>query len=138
MKNHFTTDLTYFLAGIVAGGATALLMAPASGEQTRGQIRESIDTAAAAVGKKKEAVMGQIEGVRVAASRRGAGVGEAMIEWALERCRERGCRLAQLTTDKTRTSAFEFYRRLGFEATHEGMKRPLDAAPGTGRTTDDR
>lgn len=68
---------------------------------------------------------GQIEGVRVAASHRGAGIGQAMMAWAMDRCRERGCSLVQLTTDKSRTSAFEFYRRLGFEATHEGMKRSL-------------
>ena len=28
----------------------------------------------------------------------------------------------QLTTDKTRTDAHRFYERLGFVASHEGMK----------------
>jgi hypothetical protein len=31
----------------------------------------------------------------------------------------------QLTTHKTRTAAHRFYERLGFEASHEGMKLSL-------------
>ena len=48
-----------------------------------------------------------------------------MMAWAIERARERGCALVQLTTDKRRVEAHRFYRRLGFEATHEGMKLQL-------------
>jgi hypothetical protein len=33
--------------------------------------------------------------------------------------------MMQLTTDKRRTDAHRFYARLGFEASHEGMKRAL-------------
>jgi GNAT superfamily N-acetyltransferase len=66
-----------------------------------------------------------IEAVRVRPDRRGSGVGRAMMLWALDRARERGCGLAQLTTDKRRTSAQRFYASLGFTATHEGMKLPL-------------
>jgi GNAT superfamily N-acetyltransferase len=65
---------------------------------------------------------GQIEGVRVAASERGAGVGRAMLEWAIEECRKRGCGMVQLTSDKRRTAAHAFYDALGFRATHEGYK----------------
>jgi ribosomal protein S18 acetylase RimI-like enzyme len=68
---------------------------------------------------------GQIEGVRVAAAARGSGVGRAMMEWAIGQCRERGCGLVQLTSDKRRTRAHRFYRALGFTATHEGYKREL-------------
>ena len=39
--------------------------------------------------------------------------------------RRRGCALVQLTTDKARTDAHRFYRRLGFVASHEGMKLAL-------------
>ena len=67
----------------------------------------------------------QIEAVRVAQGRRGRGVGAAMMAWATARARERGCTLVQLTTDKRRHDAHRFYRRLGFEATHEGMKLAL-------------
>lgn len=63
-----------------------------------------------------------IEGVRVAASQRGAGLGRRMITWAISEARARGCALVQLTTDKRRTDAHRFYESLGFTATHEGMK----------------
>ena len=66
-----------------------------------------------------------IEGVRVRADTRGAGIGRAMMAWALARARERGCGLAQLTTDKSRTRAHLFYATLGFVASHEGMKLAL-------------
>ncbi|MGX1308558.1 GNAT superfamily N-acetyltransferase [Amorphus suaedae] len=68
---------------------------------------------------------GQIEAVRIAASERGTGLGGALVGWAIERCRERGCGLVQLTTDKQRNDAHRFYERLGFEASHEGMKLAL-------------
>jgi len=66
-----------------------------------------------------------IEGVRTASSVRGKGVGTKMIYWAIERAKERGCHLIQLTTDKQRPDALRFYERLGFQATHEGMKMKL-------------
>ena len=68
---------------------------------------------------------GQIEGVRVAAAERGAGIGRAMIEWAIAESRRRGCGLVQLTSDKRRAGAHAFYEALGFQATHEGYKLPL-------------
>ncbi len=68
---------------------------------------------------------GQIESVRTAAARRGQGVGAAFVAWAVERCRERGCGMVQLTTDRSRTDAHRFYERLGFEASHVGMKLVL-------------
>lgn len=68
---------------------------------------------------------GQIESVRVASDLRGSGFGTVMFKWAIERCRERGCGLVQLTTDKSRPAALEFYKRLGFVASHEGMKLSL-------------
>ena len=69
---------------------------------------------------------GQIEGVRVAAALRGEGIGRLFIEWAIGQCRERGCGLVQLTSDKRRPAAHRFYEALGFEATHEGYKLTLD------------
>lgn len=68
---------------------------------------------------------GQIESVRVASGRRSAGIGRAMIEWAIAACRVRGCGFVQLTTDKSRARAHAFYERLGFTASHEGMKLKL-------------
>ena len=63
-----------------------------------------------------------IEGVRVAKTHRSGGVGQALFKWAIERAKARGCRMLQLTTDKARPDAVRFYERLGFRASHEGMK----------------
>ena len=43
--------------------------------------------------------------------------------------RQRDCALVQLTSDKSRTAAHRFYERLGFVASHEGMKLKLNGAP---------
>ena len=67
----------------------------------------------------------QIEAVRVAAELRDQGVGAAMMHWAIEEARNRGCTLVQLTSDKSRKDAHRFYERLGFVASHEGMKLAL-------------
>ncbi|GAA3442577.1 GNAT family N-acetyltransferase [Planomonospora venezuelensis] len=64
----------------------------------------------------------QIEAVRITAALRGRGLGRQMIEWAVERGRERGCAMVQLTTDKRREDAHRFYDSLGFAASHEGYK----------------
>lgn len=68
---------------------------------------------------------GQIESVRTARARRGEGIGDAFLRWAIETCRARGCRLVQLHSDKRRTAAHRFYERHGFTASHEGMKLEL-------------
>ncbi|WP_129674670.1 GNAT family N-acetyltransferase [Candidatus Chloroploca sp. Khr17] len=66
-----------------------------------------------------------IEGVRVAAEARSAGVGRQLFTWAIRRASERGCRMVQLTSDKSRPDAIRFYESLGFVASHEGMKLQL-------------
>ena len=71
-----------------------------------------------------------IEGVRVAAPWRSRGLGRTLVLDAVARARARGCRMAQLTTDKRRPDAVRFYQRLGFVASHEGMKLDLTSAPG--------
>ena len=68
---------------------------------------------------------GQIESVRIAATARGEGLGGQMFRWAIDQCRERGCGLVQLTTDKARPDALRFYEKFGFVASHEGMKLSL-------------
>ncbi|MFW5679308.1 MAG: GNAT family N-acetyltransferase [Pseudomonadota bacterium] len=68
---------------------------------------------------------GQIESVRIKGAHRGRGLGRSFVEWAIECCRERGCGMVQLTTDKSRLDAHRFYERLGFEGSHLGMKRRL-------------
>ncbi|TCV68003.1 GNAT family N-acetyltransferase [Neorhizobium sp. S3-V5DH] len=68
---------------------------------------------------------GQIESVRISVGERGSGLGSQFIEWAVEMARERGCKLVQLTSDKARPDAIRFYEKLGFVASHEGLKRNL-------------
>ncbi len=63
-----------------------------------------------------------IEGVRTDKSVRGQGVGKAMLEWAIHKAKDESCHVVQLTTDKQRPDALEFYKKLGFIASHEGMK----------------
>ena len=71
------------------------------------------------------ALRAQVEGVRVAASGRGRGLGEAMLRWCADEARRRGAVLVQLTTDSRRPDAHRFYERLGFVASHVGMKLEL-------------
>ncbi|MFE4399260.1 GNAT family N-acetyltransferase [Kitasatospora sp. NPDC057518] len=66
-----------------------------------------------------------IEGVRIHADERGSGLGTELIRWAVDRSRELGADLVQLTSDATRTDAHRFYGRLGFVASHVGFKLKL-------------
>jgi ribosomal protein S18 acetylase RimI-like enzyme len=72
-----------------------------------------------------------IEGVRVERRLRGSGLGRQLLAWAIERAKQRGCHLVQLTTDKQRHAAKGFYESLGFTASHEGMKLELTVKPET-------
>ena len=65
---------------------------------------------------------GMIEVVHVAEARRNRGIGGEMMRWAIERCREKGCSMVQLTSNKKRLDAHRFYERLGFLKSHEGFK----------------
>lgn len=67
-------------------------------------------------------IRAQIEAVRVDENHRGEGIGKKCFEWAINRAKEKGAHLLQLTTDKQRPEALEFYKKLGFVASHEGMK----------------
>jgi GNAT superfamily N-acetyltransferase len=85
---------------------------------------------------RRGALRAQIEAVRVHRAYRNNGLGAALFTWAIGESRRRHCALVQLTTDKSRTAAHRFYERLGFAATHDGMKlslresdRPLCGVP---------
>ncbi len=69
-----------------------------------------------------------IEALRVDSSVRRRGIGAWLMARALEHARKRGCRLAQLTSDKRRAEAHRFYSRLGFTDSHLGYKLSLEAA----------
>ncbi|MEO9482086.1 MAG: GNAT family N-acetyltransferase [Ekhidna sp.] len=64
----------------------------------------------------------QIEAVRIKSDRRGTGLGEKLFTWMIEKAKSNGAHVLQLTTDKKRPDALRFYEKMGFLATHEGMK----------------
>ena len=66
-----------------------------------------------------------IESVRVSSKARGQNIGTLLMKEAIAQARAAGCKLVQLTSDKRRTRAHLFYRRLGFLQTHEGFKLDL-------------
>ena len=104
----------------VAQGGNELLVAELDGEVV-GCLQLTIIPGLSRMGMTR----GQLEGVRVSSTYRGRRIGETLVEAAVDRARERGCRVVQLTTDRSRVDAHRFYERLGFEFTHIGMKRTL-------------
>lgn len=74
---------------------------------------------------RRGALRALVEGVRVDSARRSAGIGRALMDSAMDVARARGCTIMQLTTDASRVRAHAFYERLGFVASHVGMKRSL-------------
>lgn len=68
---------------------------------------------------------GQIEAVRVATHHQRTGIGRAFLVWAIDQCRERGCRMVQLTSSLSRTGSHAFYESLGFRNSHAGFKLDL-------------
>ena len=67
----------------------------------------------------------QVESVRVAKRLQSQGIGSEMMKWAMERAKQRGAHVVQLTTHKSRVDAHRFYERLGFKGSHLGMKLRL-------------
>lgn len=66
-----------------------------------------------------------VESVRVTAELRSQGIGALMMAECEARARAAGATIIQLTTDRSRVSAHRFYERLGYQASHLGMKKPL-------------
>lgn len=67
----------------------------------------------------------QVESVRVDKRLQSQGIGSRMMKWTIERARQRGAHVMQLTSHKTRVDAHRFYERLGFKGSHLGMKLSL-------------
>ncbi len=74
---------------------------------------------------RRGALRARIEAVRVHEAYCTQGLGVSMICWAIGEARHRRCALVRLTTDKSRVDAHRFYERLGFVASHEGLKLQL-------------
>ena len=97
------------------------LMVAVSGDAVVGTFQLMIIAGLA----RRGATRAVIEAVRIHQSARRAGIGEQMIRWAVAESGRRGCRLVQLTSDKTRADAHRFYERLGFVPSHIGFKLPI-------------
>ena len=67
----------------------------------------------------------QVEAVRTSAARRGQGIGATLMAHIEDEARRRGAARMQLTSNRERVRAHEFYERLGFVASHVGMKKYL-------------
>lgn len=67
----------------------------------------------------------QVESVRVDKRFQSQGIGSALMKWTIDRARQRGAHVIQLTSHKTRLDAHRFYERLGFQGSHLGMKLSL-------------
>lgn len=70
----------------------------------------------------------QIEAVRIAGKYRGQKIGSWMFDQTISYAKENDVSIVQLTTNKKRPKAKHFYEKLGFEASHEGMKLYLRKA----------
>ena len=82
-----------------------------------------------------------VEDVFVRAEARGSGLGRALVSFAIERARERGCRRLELDTAEENAPALALYRSLGFRSGGDEpgrlavfMRRRIDAnvPPGWG------
>ncbi|MGM1030489.1 MAG: N-acetyltransferase family protein [Actinomycetota bacterium] len=67
-----------------------------------------------------------VEAVRVGEAHRSAGLGTAMLRWAMgPAAKATGSALVQLTSDDRRVDAHRFYERLGFVGSHRGFKHAV-------------
>lgn len=68
----------------------------------------------------------QIEAVRIHQDARSKKIGEWMITQSLEYAKSKGVKIIQLSTNNQRSDALRFYEKLGFQASHIGMKLYLE------------
>lgn len=68
----------------------------------------------------------QIESVRIASHYQGKNNGTWMLNQAIKYAKHHGAVLIQLTTNKERPKAKDFYEKFGFKGSHEGMKLYLN------------
>lgn len=115
-------DRRYFAAfeRVVASAANHLVVGEASGEIVA-CAQLTFTPGLSNMG----ATRATIEGVRVAASQRGQGIGAKLIAHLVAMARAEGAGTVQLTTNKSRSDAHRFYAANGFTNSHEGFKLEL-------------
>jgi GNAT superfamily N-acetyltransferase len=67
----------------------------------------------------------ELESVYVRSDVRGQGVGAALLVYAEDLARAKGCYRVQLASRNERTDAHRFYSRYGYVLTSQGFKKPL-------------
>jgi GNAT superfamily N-acetyltransferase len=67
-----------------------------------------------------------VENMVVDARARGTGVGEKLMDAALNIARRRGCYRLSLTSNRKRPGAHRFYEKFGMRRTHHGFTMYLD------------
>jgi GNAT superfamily N-acetyltransferase len=63
-----------------------------------------------------------IENIVVDERYQGRGIGKLLMDQAIARAKEAGCYKIQLSSDKRRKEAHQFYRSLGFEASADSFR----------------
>lgn len=66
-----------------------------------------------------------IQSVFVQRELRSQGIGEAMMGWAIDAAKARGCRFITVNSHKSRERAHKFYKHLGFKQSHVGFTYDL-------------
>jgi GNAT superfamily N-acetyltransferase len=72
---------------------------------------------------------GIVEDVVVAPTRQSNGIGQAMMRFALERCREKRCYKLVLSSNAKRARAHAFYESLGYERHGYSFRVDLERVP---------
>lgn len=104
------------LEDITSSPATILLVARKAGNEIVGSLT-------LVVFKAPTGPRAWIEDVVVAESERGAGVGSALVNHALERAKAEGARTVDLTSRPSREAANRLYVRLGFKQRETNVYR---------------
>lgn len=63
-----------------------------------------------------------IEDVRVDKRYRNRRIGHRLLDWAVDQARQKNCQVVELFVHQSRADARRFYKSLGFEASHAGMR----------------
>ena len=106
----------------VAANPQALL---AVAEDETGRVLGTLQLTFVAGLSNRGADQALVSAVRVDSALRGRRIGEAMMAWAMDEARRRGCRQMELLSHASRTDAHRFYARLGVARSHVGMKISL-------------
>lgn len=105
----------------ICNDKNSILLVVCDGENVIGNLQITFTQYLSYMGS----IRATIENVRVVEDRRNSGIGTRLMDYAIDLAKEKGCNIVQLTSNKVRKDAHRFYKRLGFENSHEGMKLKL-------------